>query len=103
MAKYWTEAMIVMKLTWFKVFLAAFIPFGMSIIQQTETWSGETWDTTHWFLKARSFFVAGLQSAIALSAFMDKTSKRVEEELAKHRAERAAKEQLSNTAFIEKL
>ena len=92
MAKYWTEAMIVMKLTWFKVLLIAFIPFGMSITQQTETWSGETWDTSHWFIKWRIFFVGSMQAAIALSGFFDKTSKRVEEELTKHRAERRVKE-----------
>ncbi len=110
MAKYWTEKMIVMRLMWFKVMLVFLIPFGLTLQQQTEEWSGETWDNTHLFIKLRTLAVATLIGLNALQALFDKTSQKVEEELLRHREEKRRQDfigppsphDLTNTQIIEK-
>lgn len=51
------------------------IPFCTMILSQTETWSGETWTTTHWFLKSRILIQAFVAGGTAICAYIDQSLK----------------------------
>lgn len=74
------------KLVGVRVFLYFFIPFLATFLGQTETWSGETWDSTHWFLKLRIFGMATMAGALALTAFIDQSLAKAKDELQQRRA-----------------
>ena len=68
-------AFIAYRLVAFRVVAYFLTPFLMVILSQTETWSGETYENTHWFLKVRiglAAFVAGMTS---LCAYIDQSLK----------------------------
>ncbi len=63
------------RLVAFRVFCYFLIPFLTVILSQTETWSGETWATTHWFLKLRIAIAALIAGVMALCAYIDQSLK----------------------------
>ena len=68
-------AFIAYRLVAFRVAAYFLTPFLMVILSQTETWSGETFENTHWFLMLRialAAFVAGMTS---LCAYIDQSLK----------------------------
>jgi len=74
------ETFIAMRLLGFRVAGYFLIPFLTTFLALTETWSGTTWDETHWVLIVRmliSFTVAGIG---ALFAFVDSTFQRAKAE-----------------------
>lgn len=56
-----------------KVKLALYVitPIIVTWLTETETWSGETWRDTSWFLIIRSFIAASVPGLIAWKAFVD--------------------------------
>lgn len=100
MARAMTEALIALKMSWFRVMCYFLIPFGMYLQSQTETWSGETWDETHPFLKWRMLFIACLIGINGLVAFLDKTSQRVQEEIQRRRDGYPASQSTGITQFF---
>jgi len=87
MARNMTEAMIVAKLIWFRITLHFLIPVIMFLQIQTETWSGQTWDETHSFLKWRLLIIAMVPGFSAIAALFDKTSEKIDAALAEHRGD----------------
>jgi hypothetical protein len=56
-----------------------FLPTASAFMTQTETWSGNEWDSTHWFLKVRLIVGCSLPGLIALVAFIDSTMQKAKE------------------------
>lgn len=71
MAQVFIDTMIALRLVWFRVLMYFFLPMGSAFMAQTETWSGDTWDHTHWFLKARLVLGCSMPGCLALVAFID--------------------------------
>jgi len=67
------DTMVAFKLVWFRVLCYFLIPSTVTFLAQTETWSGDTWDNTHNFLKTRIFLIAGVSGVSALVAFIDQS------------------------------
>lgn len=88
MAKEAWETLVAFKLVWVRVMLYVLVPSVTAFLTQTETWSGETWDNTHWFLKARLVVSCSIPGCLALAAFIDQSLQRAKEELKHRRSER---------------
>lgn len=97
MAEFLTETMIAMRLVWLRVTMYFLIPFLTVCLAQTETWSGDTWDTTHWFLKVRIVAIATIAGFIPFVSYIDQSLSRAREEVLKRRAAKTG-----DTDFIEK-
>lgn len=63
-----------------KLFLYVASPILVSWLTETETWSGETWQQTHWFLIIRSFIAALVPGLIAWKAYLDPSYAKAKEE-----------------------
>ena len=87
------ETMLAFKLVWVRVLLYVFLPAVTAFLTQTETWSGDTWDHTHLFLKVRLFFSSAVPGFIALAAFIDQSLARARTNL---------QEKRGNTDFVSK-
>lgn len=73
------ETMVAFKLVWFRVLCYFFIPSVTTFLAQTETWSGETWDNTHGFLKIRLLLISCVSGIAVLVAFIDQSLARARE------------------------
>lgn len=81
MAKFITDTMIAMKLVWLRVLLYFLIPFLTVLTAQTETWSGATFEETHWFLKFRIVIIAAMAGLGSIGAFIDQSLARARDQL----------------------
>lgn len=81
MPKIVTETMIALRLVWFRVLLYFLIPFLTIVLSQTESWSGETWENTHWFIKIRVLIIAFLGGMGAFVAFIDQSLQKAKDEI----------------------
>ncbi len=68
-------AWIAYRLVWARVSAYFLIPFLTVILSQTETWSSETFEQTHWFLKARIGIAAFVAGVTAFCAYIDQSLK----------------------------
>ncbi len=82
MAKYWSETVIALKLVWLRVVLYFLFPSITTFLALTETWSGDTWDNTHAFLKVRMFICCAVAGLGAFIAFLDQSLQRAKTEVA---------------------
>ena len=63
-----SDTIVAYKLVWVRVACYFVLPFAVTFLSLTETWTGDTWTVTAPFLKARLFascFVSGLTSFVA--------------------------------------
>lgn len=79
--KNFIDTVVAFKLVWVRVLLYVVIPMLTTFLSQTETWSGDTWEHTHWFLKFRLALISALPGFIALAAFIDQSLARAKEDL----------------------
>jgi hypothetical protein len=84
------ETVVAFKLVWIRVSCYFIIPFVIMFLSQTETWSGETWDNTHPFLKWRLFVTCCIAGLNALIAFIDQSMSRAKDEVKQRRAAESA-------------
>ena len=81
------ETVIAFKLVWLRVLLYIGLPTVSTFLSQTETWSGDTWEHTHWFLNLRLVIGSAVPGCLALAAFIDQSLARAREELKTRRTE----------------
>ena len=81
------ETIVAFKLVWVRVLLYVLIPSVTTFLSQTETWSGQTWNDTAVFLKARVFLYSALSGCMALAAFIDSSMQRAKDELKSKRGD----------------
>lgn len=74
------ETFIAMRLLGFRVAGYFLIPFLTTFLALTETWSGTTWDETHWFLIVRMLISCAVAGIGSLFAFVDSTFQRAKAE-----------------------
>lgn len=84
--------MIALKLVWFRIAMYFFLPMISAFMSQTETWSGETWDHTHWFIKLRLIVGCSLPGFLALVAFIDSAMHKARAEVENSRQLKSMKE-----------
>jgi hypothetical protein len=87
------ETMLAFKLVWVRVLLYVLLPAVTAFLTQTETWSGDTWEHTHIFLKIRLLLSSAIPGCIALAAFIDQSLARARTHL---------EEKRGNTDFVAK-
>jgi hypothetical protein len=75
------EVIVIYKLVWLRVVLYVLLPSVGAFLTQTETWSGETWDATHIFLKIRLIISSAVPGGIALAAYVDQSLDRARNKL----------------------
>jgi len=92
-----TDTIVAFKLVWLRVACYFIIPFCTTFLALTETWSGTTWEETHWFLVARVFVSCFISGITSLVAFIDSSFQRAKQESQELKAKRDA-----NTAFLHK-
>lgn len=96
-----SDTVIAYKLVWVRVACYFVIPFVATFLFLTETWSGDTYDNTHWFLKMRllgSCFISGITSLVA---YIDASFQRAKEEAAGMKVQREV-DANEETAFLRK-
>jgi len=75
------DTMVALKLVWFRTLMFLFLPILTTAITQTETWSGDTWDHTHPFIKWRLLAVCCVPGIMSLIAFIDQSLARAKNEI----------------------
>lgn len=96
-----SDTLIAYKLVWFRVGCYFFIPAGLLFLTQTETWSGETWEATHAFLKNRLYLACIICGSNSLCAYVDSSFQRAKEAAAGMKVEREV-DANKETAFLRK-
>lgn len=86
------DTLIAFKLVWLRVACYFIIPFVTTFLGLTETWSGQNWDDSGAFLKARLFlscFISGITSFVA---YIDSSFQRATQKSNELKEERKAEE-----------
>ena len=79
--KQFIDTVVAFKLVWFRVLMYLLIPSLSTFISLTETWSGETWEHTHVFLRWRLFVSCVLPGFAAIVGYIDASFQKVKEEM----------------------
>lgn len=83
-----TDTVVAYKLVWLRVACYFIVPFVTTFNALTETWSGTTWEETHWFQILRlvaSCFISGITSFVA---YIDSSFQRAKQEAATMKVQR---------------
>lgn len=79
------DTIVAYKLVWLRVLGYVLLPMVVTFLAQTESWSGETWDSTHIFLKWRLLLLCFVPGFSALLAFIDQSLARARDNLVEKR------------------
>jgi len=79
--KAFIESAAAFKLVWFRVLMYFLIPALSTFLTLTETWSGETWDSTHVFLRWRLLVGCVVPGMSAIVGYIDASFQKAKEEL----------------------
>lgn len=96
MAEFLSEHAIALRLVWFRVLCYFAVPWFVTFLGQTETWSDATWKETGWFLKVRLFMTCTVAGLAALVAFIDSAYGHAKQEVGER------KKANDNTEFLKK-